>query len=150
MTIDCYQSFLNQLKKTLWRTDTPSMSNKKVVVIDDDPMIRFLIQEYLNAFGFSIEAFAGGTEALPAIQVSPPDLVVIDMQMPDMNGFEVLEKLRANPATAGVATLMLSANASEGPSLSEIQPDAYLEKPFQMQGLLEAVQNTSRHVVGGE
>jgi DNA-binding response OmpR family regulator len=120
------------------------MGNRKVVVIDDDPMIRFLIQEYLNAFGFSIETFAGGSEALPVIELSPPDLVVIDMQMPDMNGFEVLEKLRANPTTAGVATLMLSANASDGPSLSEIQPDAYLEKPFQMQGLLDAVQNTTR------
>jgi CheY-like chemotaxis protein len=118
--------------------------SKKIVVIDDDPMIRFLIQEYLNAFGFSVEAFAGGSEALPAIELTPPDLVVIDMQMPDMNGFEVLEKLRTNPSTAHIATLMLSANASEGPELSEIQPDAYLEKPFQMQGLLEAVQNTSR------
>jgi CheY-like chemotaxis protein len=120
------------------------MSKKHIVVIDDDAMIRFLVQEYLNAFGFTVEAFPGGKEAIPAIEAKQPDLILVDMQMPDMNGFEVLAKLRENPITERIAVLMLSANASEGPQLSEVQPDAYLEKPFHMPNLLEAVENTAR------
>ena len=119
-------------------------AQKKVIVIDDDPMIRFLVQEYLTALGYSVESFGGGAEALVSLGSSQPDLVVLDMQMPEMNGTEVLQHIRQNPATAGVAVLMLSANASEAQNLAGPKADSYLEKPFQMQTLLEAVQSTQR------
>lgn len=118
------------------------MSQGKIVVVDDDPMIRFLVQEYLKAAGFDVDAFEGGKAALAALSTLQPHLLVLDLQMPEMNGFEVLEKLRADPLTAAIPVLMLSANAGEAQTRSSVSADAYLEKPFQMQALLAAVEST--------
>ena len=112
--------------------------------MDDDPMIRFLVQEYLTASGFSVTACSGGIEALQVIASSPPDLIVLDMQMPEMNGLEVLANVRQLPTGAQVPVLLLSANASEAKSESGPNADQYLEKPFQMSDLLEAVKSTVR------
>lgn len=116
------------------------MSQGHIFIIDDDPMIRFLVQEYLKAADFTVDAFGSGGEALTALAPSLPDLILLDLQMPQMNGFEVLEKLRADESTAHIPVLMLSANAADARSMSSLQPNGYLEKPFQMQELLAAVQ----------
>ncbi len=120
------------------------MSHTHILVVDDDPMIRFLVQEYLKASGFQVETCASGREALEKASADTPSLMILDVQMPEMNGIEVLEQLRAAPTTASIPVLMLSANASEAHTLSTVQADAYLEKPFAMQALLEAVQGTRR------
>jgi CheY-like chemotaxis protein len=118
------------------------MSQGQIVIVDDDPMIRFLVQEYLKASGFTVEAFGSGAEALAALPSLMPNLVVLDLQMPQMNGIEVLEHLRGNPDTAAIPVLMLSANAGEAQTMSSVAANAYLEKPFQMQALLAAVEST--------
>lgn len=120
------------------------MSQGHIVVVDDDPMIRFLVQEYLKASGFTVDAFESGKDALAALPSLTPNLVMLDLQMPGMNGIEVLQQLRANPGTADVPVLMLSANAGEAQTLSDTVANAYLEKPFQMQALLAAVESTKR------
>ena len=125
-------------------TSDECLTTKRIMVIDDDPMIRFLVQEYLTVLGYSVQAFEGGAEALATLGSSLPDLVVLDMQMPDMNGVEVLKRIRENPDTSGVPVLMLSANANEAKDLAGPKADSYLEKPFQMQTLLEAVRSTQR------
>ena len=83
-------------------TSDECLTTKRIMVIDDDPMIRFLVQEYLTVLGYSVQAFEGGAEALATLGSSLPDLVVHDMQMPDMNGVEVLKRIRENPDTSGV------------------------------------------------
>lgn len=118
------------------------MSQGQIVIVDDDPMIRFLVQEYLKASGFTVEAFESGKDALAALDTLTPNLVVLDLQMPQMNGIEVLEHLRANPSTANIPVLMLSANAGEAQTMSTVVANAYLEKPFQMHALLAAVEST--------
>jgi DNA-binding response OmpR family regulator len=120
------------------------MEKTKVVVVDDDPMIRFLVQEYLAAAGFEVQAFARGAEMLETLASSQPDLVILDLQMPEMNGLEVLEKIRSSPETSSVPVLMLSANTRDAQGASAPTADQYLEKPFQMQDFLEAVQSTKR------
>jgi DNA-binding response OmpR family regulator len=120
------------------------MSDTHILVVDDDPMIRFLVQEYLKASGFQVETCAGGREALAKVSTDSPSLMILDLQMPEMNGVEVLEQLRAAPTTASIPVLMLSANASEAHTLSTVKADAYLEKPFAMQALLDAVKGTRR------
>ena len=115
------------------------MSQGHIVIIDDDPMIRFLVQEYLKAAGFSVDAYASGAEALTALASCSPDLILLDLQMPQMNGAQVLERLKADASTAHLPVLLLSANAADARSLCSVEPNGYLEKPFQMQELLAAV-----------
>jgi CheY-like chemotaxis protein len=118
--------------------------SKQILIVDDDPMIRFLVQEYLSASGFQVTACSSGSEALSVFASSPPDLVVLDMQMPEMNGLEVLARVRELPHGESVPVLLLSANASEARSEDGPNPDQFLEKPFQMSDLLEAVKSTVR------
>ena len=120
------------------------MTTKRVAILDDDPLIRMLVEEYLKAFGFEVTAFETPHAALAAMQQTPPDLLVLDLQMPVMNGFQVLTAMRADPATSEIPVLLLSANAGDASTMSETQPDRYLSKPFQMKELLEAVQSTRR------
>ena len=132
------------------------MSGRKVVVIDDDPMIRFLVQEYLTALGHTVSVFDQGRTALDNLLALMPDIVVLDMQMPEMNGLEVLSEIRARAELNNMPVLLLSANAAELKAAAglraaaglkaedNIRADCYLEKPFQMDTLLEAVQSTQR------
>ena len=115
------------------------MPQTDVVLIDDDPMIRFLVQEYLTACNFSVTTFESGQSALAGMKEAAPKIILVDLQMPTMNGFEVLANLRGDPLLAGIPVIILSANAADAPSMSTIQPDGYLEKPFKMDALLQAV-----------
>lgn len=115
------------------------MTQTDVVLIDDDPMIRFLVQEYLTAFDYTVTTFESGSTALEGLKETAPKIILLDLQMPVMNGFEVLENLRGNPSLAPIPVIMLSANAADAAHMSTIQPDGYLEKPFQMDALLRAV-----------
>ena len=117
---------------------------QQIMVVDDDPMIRFLVQEYLTAVGYSVTACGGGAEALGSLQNFTPDLIILDLQMPEMNGLEVLENLRGSPGTEKIPVLLLSANASDAKSESGATADHYLEKPFQMSDFLAAVKSTTR------
>jgi DNA-binding response OmpR family regulator len=119
------------------------MPQTDVVLIDDDPMIRFLVQEYLTAFNYKVATFENGATALEGLKETDAKVILLDLQMPMMNGFEVLENLRNNPSLATTPVIMLSANASDAAHMSTIQPDAYLEKPFQMDALLRAVSNAT-------
>lgn len=117
---------------------------QQIMVVDDDPMIRFLVQEYLTAVGYSVTACGGGAEALNSLQTFTPDLIILDLQMPEMNGLEVLENLRGSPGTEKIPVLLLSANASDAKSENGVTADHYLEKPFQMSDFLAAVKSTTR------
>jgi|688.fasta_scaffold1108180_2 CheY-like chemotaxis protein len=117
---------------------------QQIMVVDDDPMIRFLVQEYLTAVGYSVTACGGGAEALSSLQSFTPDLIILDLQMPEMNGLEVIENLKRTPETENIPVLLLSANASDAKSERGVTADHYLEKPFQMSDFLAAVKSTTR------
>jgi diguanylate cyclase (GGDEF)-like protein/PAS domain S-box-containing protein len=79
---------------------------KKILVVDDDDTLRFLAREALEQAGFIVEEAENGAIALEVAQRVKPDLILLDVQMPKLNGFEVCERLRANPAFAHVPVLM--------------------------------------------
>jgi DNA-binding response OmpR family regulator len=81
----------------------------RVAVIDDDAAMRELVGGYLGLSGFVVRAFGSGDEALPAMAADPPDLVIVDVQMPGLDGFGVVESMRRETALADVPVLLLSA-----------------------------------------
>ena len=119
---------------------------KRVLIIDDDPVIRILLSEYLATYGFSVEALAGGREALHLLQNSftpsgLPHIILLDLQMPDLTGIDVLREIRSNSRTAAIRVIMLSANA-DAPFLGtepNTRADYYLQKPFDMRMILHAI-----------
>ena len=89
-------------------------SQYNVLVVDDVPLNLTLVTKMLSRFDFKMRTAANGLQALDAVRQQRPDLILLDVLMPLMNGFETLEILRANPATADIPVIILSAlNSNE-------------------------------------
>jgi DNA-binding response OmpR family regulator len=113
-----------------------------VLVADDEDDIRALVCLAVRRAGGTVAAEAAdGSHALTAARSDPPDLAVLDVSMPGATGLEVCAALRADPATAAVRILLLSAGASPDDVASGLAAgaDAYLAKPFSVAGLVARV-----------
>jgi DNA-binding response OmpR family regulator len=115
---------------------------KKILAVDDEPSIRRLVEVNLQRAGYAITTAPDGQEALNQIARERPDMVLLDVMMPRMDGFELLRRLKADPATAGIPVLMLTARAQDADVFRGLQSgaDFYLTKPFNPQELLIWVQ----------
>jgi DNA-binding response OmpR family regulator len=113
----------------------------KILIVDDDPDMVDLLQFALTEAGYSTCTASTGTEALAVAQRSSPDLVVLDLLLPEMNGFNVCENLRRNPATASVPIIMITVLPGQFPRLVGVEAgvNAYVSKPFQTQELVSCV-----------
>lgn len=112
-----------------------------VLVVEDDPAIRANLARLLKLEGFSVEVAADGQAGLEAARALRPDLVITDINMPRLDGFALVEALRAEPALAGTSVLMLTAlddRASMRRGMT-VGADDYLAKPFTRDELLEAL-----------
>jgi DNA-binding response OmpR family regulator len=103
-----------------------------VLVVEDDADIAQLLVHYLGKAGFSTETVGSGREALALIQTRPPDLVVLDLMLPHVDGLEICRIVRSNAATAAMPIIMLTARGEESDRIVglEIGADDYLAKPF--------------------
>jgi two-component system alkaline phosphatase synthesis response regulator PhoP/two-component system response regulator VicR len=115
---------------------------KKILAVDDEPSIRRLVEVNLQRAGYAITTAPDGQAALNQIAHERPDMVLLDVMMPRMDGFELLRRLKADPATAGIPVLMLTARAQDADVFRGLQSgaDFYLTKPFNPQELLIWVQ----------
>jgi DNA-binding response OmpR family regulator len=111
-----------------------------ILIIDDNPMMRQMVVTGLNG-KFDVREARNGVEGLDLIAQHLPDIIVCDVAMPEMNGVELLKRVRANPHTAGVPFLFLTAESSPNSRQAsrEHGADGYLVKPFAMRELLRAV-----------
>ena len=118
-----------------------------ILIADDEPNIVISLEYLLQRDGYQVRVARNGQEALDAIQASPPDLVLLDVMLPLVSGFEVCQKIRENPALADMRIVMLTAKGrdvemSKGLALGA---NAYVTKPFSTQDLLAQV----RALLGG-
>jgi two-component system phosphate regulon response regulator PhoB len=113
-------------------------SAERVLVVDDEADIVALVAYHLAKAGYRVSTASTGTDALTQAQSETPAIVVLDLMLPGMSGFEVLEQLRADEATAHVGVLMLTARRDEPDRIRglSIGADDYLTKPFSPQELV--------------
>jgi DNA-binding response OmpR family regulator len=119
-----------------------AISAVRVLVADDEDDIRALVALAVRKAGCTvISSVADGAAALGVARTERPDLAVLDVSMPGATGLEVCTALRADPATAGIRILLLSAGASLEDVAAGLAAgaDAYLAKPFQVSGLVHQV-----------
>lgn len=104
----------------------------KVLVVDDEPDAVEVIEFNLKQSGFDVITAPDGEEALRKARAKSPDLIVLDVMLPELDGFEVCKVLRRDPATAGVPIIMLTAKAAEVDRVVglELGADDYVTKPF--------------------
>lgn len=127
-------------------SDTPpAPSRSRILVVDDEPKNRELIRDTLEAHGFGVEEANDGEQALAAIAQSAPDVVLLDVAMPGMDGLEVCRRLRAQESTADLPVIMVTAHADRQDRLDGIKAGAndYLTKPVDLQDLVLRVRNTT-------
>jgi two-component system alkaline phosphatase synthesis response regulator PhoP len=125
-----------------------------VLVVEDEPDIRALIVHHLTRDGFRCRTAGSGPEALQSIRSVPPDLVVLDLMLPGLDGLEVCRRLRGDPASSAIPVIMLTAKADEVDRVVglEIGADDYLAKPFSPKELVarvRAVLRRAQRVPGG-
>jgi len=104
----------------------------RILAVDDDPHIVRLIQVSLERAGFHVRTALDGVEAMECIEAELPDLVICDVMMPRMSGFEVLRRLKSEPSTAAIPVVMLTARTGDTDVSDawECGADLYLSKPF--------------------
>jgi DNA-binding response OmpR family regulator len=115
---------------------------KKVLIVDDEAHIRLLLEQTLDELdeaGVIILLAENGGEALETIRGERPDLVLLDVMMPVMNGFEVCKTVKADPELEGTFILMLTAKGQELDRVTgaEVGADLYMTKPFDPDDVLE-------------
>jgi len=117
---------------------TDSTPRERILVVDDEPDIVALVVYHLAKDGYRVSSASSGHEALATARQERPSLIVLDLMLPGLSGFEVLEQLRADPSTAGIAVLMLTARREEPDRIKGLSlgADDYLTKPFSPQELV--------------
>jgi DNA-binding response OmpR family regulator len=113
----------------------------RVLVVEDDPDIAELVARYLEKAGYVTTRVASGRDALDAVRTRAPDLIVLDVMLPQLDGLEVCRLLRAAEATAAIPIIMLTARAEESERIVglEMGADDYLPKPFSPNELVARV-----------
>jgi len=129
----------------------PAPSGERILVVDDEPDIVALVAYHLAKAGYRVSTASSGTEALESTRRDRPALVVLDLMLPGMSGYDVLEQLRASDATRGVAVLMLTARREEPDRIRGLSlgADDYLTKPFSPQELVLRVGAILRRLGAG-
>jgi len=115
---------------------------KKVLVVDDDDLVLIAIQELLTPLGFAVTALSNGPEALEKVSEGQFELVILDVSMPEMTGFEVCQKIRQMGSYADTPILMLTARSGEEDRQRGMEAGAnlYLPKPISPKRLISLVE----------
>src|ERR1051325_4342137 len=123
----------------------PSMK-PKILIVDDEPDVVQLIEYNLKAAGYDVVTAADGNEALDQARSSSPNLIILDLMLPEVDGLDVCKVLRRDRATAGIPIVMLTAKASETDRVLglELGADDYVTKPFSPRELVLRVKRLLR------
>jgi DNA-binding response OmpR family regulator len=115
------------------------MADGRVLVVDDEEGIRVLCRVNLELGGFEVFEAADGVEAVEKVRTERPDLVFLDLMMPRMDGWQVLDELKSDASTAGIPVVLLTARTSEEDQMRGWDEGIleYLAKPFNPQRLVE-------------
>jgi CheY-like chemotaxis protein len=118
-------------------------SSCRVLAVDDIPLNLLLVKKMLGRFNFKLETASGGQEALDSVARSKPNLILLDLMMPGIDGYEVIRRLKSNPETADIRIIILTALTS-GEDVSKgfnMGANDYIMKPIIMEKLLTCVVN---------
>jgi DNA-binding response OmpR family regulator len=122
--------------------------HKKILIVEDEQDILQLVKHYLEKEGFRPVTAMSGLEALKKVKEDKPDLVILDLMLPEMDGLEVCKRLRSGHDTAMLPILMLTAKAEESDTIVglELGADDYVTKPFSPKALVARVKALLRRV----
>ena len=114
---------------------------KKVLVVDDDPVVVRLVKEFLKAQGHVVETAKDGIDAMILVKKEIPDLIVLDIMMPELNGYDVLRTLKFTDEYKEIPVLLLTSREQElDKRIGEMMGIDYLQKPVNREAFVEKIQ----------
>lgn len=124
---------------------------KKIFCVEDDINIRELVEYTLTQTGFSVSGFENAREFFDAVQEALPDLVLLDIMLPDKDGMEILKELRKNPVTCNLPIILLTAKSSQIDKIKGLDSgaDDYITKPFDIMELISRINALLRRLSPG-
>lgn len=116
---------------------------KTILIVDDEPYMIRLLQHHVERAGYKMVKAVNGREALEKIDSAKPDLIIMDVMMPELNGLEVLSQIRESPETAELPVIIMTANAQRftKEEAEAAGVSAFLTKPFSPTQLMLQIQN---------
>ncbi len=116
---------------------------KRIIYIEDEQEMIDLVRLILSRKGYQVKGAIGGQEGLDLVRAESPDLVLLDLMMPDMDGWEVYQQMKAGTTTRGIPVIVITAKAQNidkvlGVHIAKV--DDYISKPFSPQQLIESVE----------
>jgi two-component system alkaline phosphatase synthesis response regulator PhoP len=113
----------------------------QILVVEDDPDIADLIRHYLEKSGHGVQVLGSGAAVLPKVRAERPELIVLDLMLPGLDGLMVCQALRADPLTAAIPIIMVTARGEEADRIAglELGADDYVTKPFSAKELAARV-----------
>jgi DNA-binding response OmpR family regulator len=124
-----FDDLVKQLKEQMAQSKFNVVGNATILIVDDDDSIRSLLQQELSDAGYLIEQATNGKEALECVRKNKPDLIILDVMMPEMNGFDVAAILKNDPQTMDIPIIVLSVVQDKTRGY-RIGVDRYLTKPI--------------------
>ncbi len=124
------------------------MSSARILVVEDNPLNLKLVRDVLEAAGYDVVSASSGEEGLREAMQQPPDLVLMDLQLPGIDGFETMRRLREGPLAAHVPVVAVTASAMAEDQANATRAgfDGYIEKPISVRAL---VRDVARFLRGG-
>jgi two-component system, OmpR family, response regulator len=116
------------------------MAKTRVLIVDDEPNIRDLLATSLRFAGYEIQTAANGAQAVAAVTESEPDIILLDVMLPDMNGFSITKKLRASGIQAPILFLTARDDVEDKITGLTVGGDDYLTKPFSLDEVVARIQ----------
>ena len=119
-----------------------SEPSARILLVEDEPEVRTIVESVLSSFGYTVKAVANGAEALDAMEETQPDLILSDVRMPIIDGFQLLQRIRADPVWHHTPFIIVSAKAESadlrmGMSLGA---DDYVTKPYKPQDMRKTIE----------
>ena len=121
-----------------------NQEHKKLLLIDDDPNLILLVKDYLDFRGYQVTTADNSKEALAILEQEIPDMIICDVMMPEMDGYELVKQIRDNPRTSWIPVMFLSAKGQSQDKVKglSIGADVYMVKPFEPEELAAQVEST--------
>lgn len=119
-----------------------NMSRKKIMVVEDEESLIKLESILLTSRGYQVCSMQNGREALDSLQKESPDLVLLDVMLPEIDGFEVCRQIKENPLTCHIPVILLTAKKGREDMArgEEVKADWYITKPFKSAMVIETIQ----------
>jgi two-component system, cell cycle response regulator DivK len=117
------------------------VAGKRILVIEDHEENRRLLRDLLTSFGYELTEAVTGEDGLKAAEGNPPELILMDIQLPGIDGYETTRRLKANPALNHIPVIAVTSYALSGDDVKALEAgcDAYVTKPFDPADLLEKI-----------